>query len=94
MVPTVVSAAVINPSVATAIAIAAVVIAGAAVVARTVITTVVIRRVVAGIVIGRGVNIVAAGVVVTTGQPQTEHRSEQCSTQHFLEQHGGLLKDL
>jgi hypothetical protein len=93
MVATVISAAVITPSVTTPIPVATVVITRTAVVAWPVITTVVIRRVIAGIVVGGRIRIVGTGVVITTGQTETEHRSQQRPSQRFLNEHGGLLKD-
>ena len=89
-----VSAAVITAPVTATITISAIVIAAATVVTRAVIATVVIGRVIAGIVIRRGVNVVAATVVITAGQPQTEHCSQQHSTQQFCSTHDGLLEDL
>jgi Na+/H+ antiporter NhaA len=94
MVTTVVSTAVMTWPVP-----APVVIAIAAVKARAVVITgaviVVIRRIarvvigpVAWVVIRAGIHIVAASVVITAGQPQTENHTQQQSTKHR-----GLLKD-
>jgi hypothetical protein len=93
MVATVISTAVITRPMPAPIVIAiatietwtSVVVTGAVIIGIRRVAGIVIRY---GIVIGRGIHIVGAGVVIAAAKPQTQHNSEQHSTKH-----GGLLKD-